>query len=75
MRPAGPDYEAPFSIANIAYCHGEVSEIADEKPFDYWVVLVDEVRSFEDELTKDRSLFLRDDFSKYDIYGEVLADP
>ncbi len=75
MRPAGPDYQAPFSIANVAYCPGEVTEIADEKPFDYWVVFVDEVKSFEDELTKDRSLFLRDDLPKYDILCEVLADP
>ena len=74
MRPAGPDYEAPWSVANIAYCPGEVTEIPDEKPFDYWVIFVDEVRSFDDELTKDRSLFLRDDFSKYDIIAEILAD-
>jgi len=65
----------PFSIANIAYCQGNVSPIQGEEPLDFWILAVDEIHSFDDEMTKDRSEFLRYDFYSYEnISGEVLSD-
>ena len=74
-RPAGPDYMPPFSFANVNFCQGNVSLIQGEEPIDFFVLAVDEVKSFEDEMTKDRSLFLSEDFYSYEnINGEVLSD-
>ena len=65
----------PFSFANVSFCQGNVSTIEGEEPIDFWILAVDEIKSFEDELTKDRSLFMRDDFYSYeDIKGEILMD-
>lgn len=73
-RKEGPGYEAPFSIANVNYCQGVASAIPEEKPFNFWIAIIDEVKSYEDEMTKDRSLFLTFDLGKYDTFGEVLTD-
>lgn len=64
----------PFTIGNMASCPGTVTEIEGEEPMNYWLVIIDEVKSFEHEQTKDRSEFLTYDFFKFDLYGEVLAD-
>lgn len=74
LRPAGLDYQPPFSIANVAHCQGLSTPIEGEAPIDFYVSILDEVKSFEDEYTKDRSLFFANDFDKYDIFGDVLAD-
>ena len=73
-RRAGPNYQTPFSIGNMAQCPGVVTEIDGEEPFDFWLFLIDEVKSFENEYTKDRSQFLAEDFVKHDIHGEILVD-
>ena len=74
LRPAGLDYQPPFSIANVAHCPGVSTPIEVEEPIDFYIAILDEVKSFEDEYTKDRSLFFANDFDKYEIFGDVLAD-
>ena len=65
----------PFSFANVAFCQGNVSPIEGEEPIDFWILVVDEIKSFEDELTKDRSWFMREDFYTYEgMKGEILMD-
>lgn len=73
-RPEGPNYMPPFSLANVAHCPGTSTPIEDEDPFDFYLVIIDEVKSFTDEYSKDRSNFLSTDFNKYDFMGELLAD-
>ena len=45
------------------------------EPITFWILIVDEIKKLEDEYDRDRSEFLLYDFSRFDIYGEVLADP
>ena len=75
QRPAGPDYMPPFTFANINHCQGNVSPIEGENPIDFYLLAVNEISSFEDEMTKDRSWFMREDFYQYeDFSGEILSD-
>lgn len=74
-RPEGPDYMPPFSLGNVAHCPGVATPIQGEDPFDFYLVIIDQVKSFTEEYTKDRSLFFAEDFDKYDFMGEMLADP
>jgi len=48
--------------------------IEGESPIDFYLSVLDEVKSFSDEYTKDRSLFFSLDYAKYDMNGEVIAD-
>ena len=73
-RPEGPDYLPPFSISNVNFCTGTATSIPDEEPFNFWIAIIDEIKSYTDELTKDRSLFLTYDFGNYETFGEVLSD-
>ena len=75
QRPAGPEYMPPFTIANMNYCNGLVSEIEGEEPFPYLISVLDQVGRDTDEMTKDRALFFSKDLSHYDTRGEVLHDP
>jgi len=47
--------------------------IEGESPIDFYLGVLDKVNSFTDEYTKDRSLFFAEDFSKYEINGEILT--
>jgi len=38
-------------------------------------LIVDEIKKLENEYHRDRAEFVLFDFPKFDIYGEVLADP
>lgn len=75
LREAGPDYQAPFAIANVARCPGNATDIEGEEPFDYWLAIIDEVKPYDVEWGRDRSEFLTWDFPNYDLTGEVIADP
>ena len=74
-RPPGPDYQAPFVYANKNSCPGVETVVEGVEPITFWILIVDEIKKLEDEYDRDRSEFLLYDFSRFDIYGEVLADP
>ena len=73
LRAAAPGLP-DFSVTDVAFCEGEVTEIEDEAPFDYYFLIVDDSKLHKDEIYKDRSHFISEDFEKYDILGEVLAE-
>ena len=56
-------------------CPGKASDIEGEEPFDYWLAVIEQVKPYDNEWTKDRSEFLTWDFPNYELNGEVLADP
>ena len=58
----------------MAHCPGVSTPIEDEEPLDFYLFIVDSVKSFEDEMTKDRSIFFAEDLVKYDLKCELLAD-
>ena len=70
----GEDFLAPFSIANVNYCAGDVTELPGVEPIDYWVVAIDKVEDASDEFNGDRTLFLTHDFAKFNVLAEILAD-
>ena len=74
-RPPGPDYQAPFVYANRNICPGIESVVAGAEPINFWILIVDEIKKLENEYHRDRAEFVLFDFPKFDIYGEVLADP
>ena len=41
LRAAAPG-QPDFSVTDVAFCEGEVTEIEDEKPFDYYFLLVED---------------------------------
>ena len=73
-RQPGLDFLAPFSVANVNYCQGTVTEIDGIEPIDYWLVIVDKIDSIDHEYLKERTEFLGYDLNRFDIMAEVLAD-
>mmetsp|Transcript_31565 Transcript_31565/g.39271 ORF Transcript_31565/g.39271 Transcript_31565/m.39271 type:complete len:124 (-) Transcript_31565:290-661(-) len=73
-RPAGPDFKAPWSIANINQCQGNVIEIEGESPIEHWLIIVDRIENGTNEYWKDRTEFLTYDFGQFNVLGEILAD-
>ena len=66
LRAAAPGLP-DFSVTDVAFCEGETKEIVDEAPFDYYFLLVEDSKMEKDEIYRDRSLFISEDFEKYDI--------
>lgn len=80
QRPIGEDYQAPWAYATITSCQGDERPVEGEreKTFDYYIVLTERfplpMGGTEGHKHEDFSQFIIEDFSKYDMQGEVLMD-